>query len=367
MKNKRFPALISAVILLLAVSACSKGPAPAAAPSPSPSSSPSPSPSPSQTPGQIYLYGEAHGVKTILDKEFELWREYYDKENVRHLFIEYPYYTAEFLNIWMQSDNDDILNELYTDWAGSPSQNPDIKAFYQRIKSECPETVFHGTDVGHSYDTTGERYLKYLKDNGLEDSGQYTLAQEAIEQGKYYIEHSDDVYRENKMAENFISEYDKLSGENVMGIYGAGHTELDGMDFYTGTVPSMANQLKAHYGDAVQSEDLTWLTNKPVRIDTVDVNGKTYEAPYFGKQYLTWLKEYEFREIWRLEEAYDDFKDSPKTGNILPYDDYPMPIEESQVLVIDSTKTDGSVIREYHISDGYASKYGPSTEEFTLK
>ena len=52
------------------------------------------------------------------------------------------------------------------------------------------------------------------------------LAQEAIEQGKFFYEHSDDVYRENKMAENFIREFDRLTGENVMGIYGGAHTGL---------------------------------------------------------------------------------------------------------------------------------------------
>ncbi len=62
--------------------------------------------------GQIYLYGEQHGVEQIMDKEFELWCEYYENKNLRHLFVELPYYTAEFLNVWMQSDSDDILDEL---------------------------------------------------------------------------------------------------------------------------------------------------------------------------------------------------------------------------------------------------------------
>lgn len=60
--------------------------------------------------GQIYLYGESHGVEEILNKEVELWCDYYHNENMRHLFIEMPYYTAEFLNIWMQSDSNDILD-----------------------------------------------------------------------------------------------------------------------------------------------------------------------------------------------------------------------------------------------------------------
>jgi len=211
---------------------------------------------------KIYLYGEKHGVKKIMDKEFELWHEYYNNKNMRHLFVELPYYTAEFLNIWMKSDSDEILDELYNDWIGTALYNPYTKEFYKKIKSNCPETIFHGTDVGHQYDTTGQRFLKYLEENNLKDSEKYRLAHEAVKQGKYYYENSDDVYRENKMVENFIRDYDALNGECIMGIYGNAHTSLDAMDF-TDSVPCMANQLKDIYKDIIYSEDLSWLAMNP--------------------------------------------------------------------------------------------------------
>jgi len=73
---------------------------------------------------QIYLYGEQHGAEKIMDRAFELWFEYYHNEDMRHLFVELPYYTAAFLNIWLQSDNDDILDEIYKDWVGTNSHTP---------------------------------------------------------------------------------------------------------------------------------------------------------------------------------------------------------------------------------------------------
>ena len=357
--KKRISIFVLAIVLIIipALSACSNKPLQAEVSAP-----------PSQSQGQIYLYGEQHGVEQILNKEFELWQDYYQNKNMRHLFIESPYYTAEFLNIWMQSDNDDIFNEVYEDWTGSASYNPNVKDFYKKIKSECPETIFHGTDVGHQYDTTGERFLMYLEAHDMKGSEQYTLAQEAIEQGKYFYEHSDDVYRENKMAENFIREFDKLSGENVMGIYGGAHTGLDAMNC-TNSVPCMANQLKQRYGDVIHSEDLTYLANdaEPSRVDKIAVNGKEYEAPYFGKEDMSWSDDYAYREFWRLENAYEDFKDKPKTDNDLPYNNYPMQIETGQVFVIDYTKKDGSVERVYYRSDGLVWNGMTSTEEFTLE
>lgn len=357
MKSRSIFAFAVVMIMILVLSACSKSATQSDISAP-----------PSQPSGQIYLYGEAHGVDKILDKEFELWYEYYHNQSMRHLFVELSYYTAEFLNIWMQSDSNNILDTLYSDWAGTASYNPNVKEFYEKIKNQCPETIFHGTDVGHQYDTTGERFLEYLQSNNLEDSEQYLLTKEVIEQGKYYYGHSDDVYRENMMAENFTREFDKLSGESIMGIYGTAHTGLEVMN-YTNSVPCMANQLKERYGDTIRSEDLSSLAKEiePYRVDTIQVGGKDYEALYFGKQDLAEFKDYAYREFWRLENAYDYFADRPKTQDVLPYNNYPMLIETGQVFVIDYTKTDGSVIRKYYRSDEHVWNNMPSTEEFTVE
>ncbi len=320
---------------------------------------------PEQPRGQIYLYGEQHSVEKILDKELELWNDYYHNKSMRHLFIEMPYYTGEYLNLWMKSDSDEILDAIYDDWSGTAAHSPDTKEFYKKIKSQCPETIFHGTDVGHQYYNTGDRFLAYLIKNNLKDSEQYRLTKEAIEQGKYYYKHNDTVYRENKMSENFIREFDKLSNENTMGIYGAAHTGLDAMDI-TNTVPCMAKQLKKQYGDAVHSEDIRKLID-PVRTDTIKVDEKDYKALYYGKQDMkSFSRDYTSREFWRLENAYDDFRDRSKTGDVLPYDNYPMLVEKGQVFVIDYTKTDGTVVRKYYRSDGYVWKGKPWTEEFVL-
>lgn len=358
MKNRRFFMFGIALIMLVTLVACSDS-----------TTLVDTATSSDLSTGQIYLYGENHGVEKILEKELELWHGYYHKENMRHLFVEFPYYSAEFLNLWMQSDSDDIMDELYKDWEGTASYNPYIKEFYKKIKSEYPETIFHGTDVGHQYHTTGQRFLKYLEESNLESTDKYLLAQESIEQGKYYYKHSDDVYRENRMAENFIREFDKLKSENIMGIYGGAHTDFDAMDYMTNSVPCMANQLKERYGDAIYSEDLAWLAKEvePLRMDTITINEKSYEASYFGRQDLTGFKDYSYREFWRLENAYEHFKDKKKTGDVLPYDNYLMLIETEQVFVIDYTKTDGSVKRVYYRSDGYIWKGMPSTEEFMIE
>lgn len=77
------------------------------------------------------------------------------------------------------------------------------------------------------------------------------------------------------------------------------------------------------------------------------------------------IRDCQSREFWRLEDAYEDFKENPVTGNVLPYNNYPMKIDTGQIFVIDYTMTDGSVKRTYFRSSG-AKWYGAFTTEEIL-
>ena len=134
---------------------------------------------------EIYLYGEWHSDSHILDRELEIWGEYY-KKGMRDLFVEYPYTDAQFLNLWMQADDDELLDQQFKDWEGTAGGTEIVKDFLKQIKKNYPKTVFHGTDVGHTWHSTGPRYLKYLKSTGQMDTEEYQRALLNIQQGKRY-------------------------------------------------------------------------------------------------------------------------------------------------------------------------------------
>ena len=302
--------------------------------------------------GEIYLFGEEHSNERILDKELELWKGYYDT-GMRDLFVELPYYDAFFLNEWMKAENDELLDALFVEMDGTAACTPPVHDFYKRIKKEFPETVFHGTDVGHQYDTSGARCLEYLLANGYsESSEEYLRTLETIEQGKTYYATNNHVFRENMLFANFIREYKALDGRPVMGIYGSAHTDLYGMDYMTATVPCMGNNLRSYFGDAVSSIDLTLVTD-PVDTVTLTLMGKEYTAVSYGVQNLSGVFDgYESRECWRIEDAYEDLKDVKTLDNVLPYDNYLMNVETGQVFMIVYNMTDGSKRVEYHRADG---------------
>lgn len=235
---------------------------------------------------EIYLYGERHGEQRILNRELEIWGEYY-KKGMRDLFVEYSYADAQFLNLWMQADEDELLEQQIKDWEGTAAGTEVVKNFLKQIKENYPKTVFHGTDVGHTWRSTGPRYLKYLKSTGQMDTEEYQRALLNIQQGKRYAricqtnEEAAEQYREDRMVENFQRSYQELEETHrtdIMGIYGNAHvTNPD----QTLAAYYMAKQLKESYGEKLHTTDLT---QEPQRIDTLEVSGKTYTAFYYANR-----------------------------------------------------------------------------------
>ena len=267
--------------------------------------------------GQIYLYGEAHAESELIEREYDLWYKYYHEDGMRHLFIEAPYYDAEFLNLWMQSGSDELLEQMRIEQIGTSGASSVSNEFYKKIKRECPETIFHGTDVGHQYDTTGERYLDYLEETGQADSEKYKRALEVMKQGEIFYKNSEEegfVYCEKKMVENFIWEYEKLKGESIMGIYGGAHVQMEQVDYGKGFIDDMAIQLHEKYQERLITEDLT---DTPYESDiqpkeALEINGKQYKASYVGyTQTVIEGKYYSTMLIYSLKDGKKDFENMP--------------------------------------------------------
>ena len=305
-----------------------------------------------QGPGTVYMYGESHGVKEYIEKELALWQEHY-ANGARHLFLEDSYYTAYQLNLWMK-ESDNTSYEVYSaSLVDTPAGSPFIREFFMRLKETCPETVFHGFDVGHHFESFGTAVLTDLENNGMKDSEEYRLVSESIEQGKKFYgtgETQDEAYRENQMAENFLRELATVNGD-VMVITGAAHSDVDGIRDIPEMVPSMANQLVNDYGVDIVSQNVYDLVLP--KIDTLTIGGKEYAATYYNEEYIGfWLPDHVSRAYWHVEDAYEDFKNKPLTGNCLPDSNYPMEIKQGEVYVIRYTLSDGSIRMEYMRTDG---------------
>ncbi|MCL2007016.1 MAG: hypothetical protein FWG77_02925 [Treponema sp.] len=321
---------------------------------------------------RIHLFGEIHGLAAHVNRQLELWEHYYTNYNLRHLFLEMPYFTAEFLNVWMKEEDDDIIEDIFSDLWGTALFTAANLEFFRTIKLEFPETIFHGTDIGHQYLTTGTRFLDYLRQSGKEDSEQFRLTVEAIDQGRRFYVDSGGSHslRVDMMVENFIREFDSLDNESIMSaFYGAAHASLGNYPAYLGSGVTMASRLRQRYGVIVNT---TSLSNQTIQTlvgtpDVLFVGGKEYTATYFGGQNLSARTTgYLSREFWRLENAYDDFKDNPLTGELLPFNNYPMLVETGQVFAVLYVLRDGSDQMMYYRAGGRVWRNIDTTEEFII-
>jgi hypothetical protein len=206
--------------------------------------------------GKILLVGEKHDEKDLIEEELKMWQKFYHEDAMRDLFIELPYYTGCLLNRWMKADNDDYLNILMENMKDKPAGSDAYRYFYNEIKRTCPDTVFHATDVGHQFDTTGKYYLELLEKEGKKDTREYDLTAEAIDQGKRLRANGscDHAYREACMGLNFVRAYEYIGCKPIMGIYGGFHTKIDGV--LENGEPRMAKALHKRFGDKVETKNL---------------------------------------------------------------------------------------------------------------
>jgi hypothetical protein len=173
------------------------------------------------------------------------------------------------------------------------------------------------------------------------------------------------LYESVYKPQNFIREFDRLGNLNVMAIHGSAHVRFG--DFLSYGTPTMATVLRERYGDTLQTFDMTGYAlhqmHEPIRTDTITVGGIDFEASYFGKDDAA-FRNIVGREFWRLENAYEFFSDNPTTGDVLPFNNFPMVVELGQVFVLDVHLDSGTVRRMYLRSSGNYWNDLPATEEF---
>lgn len=305
-----------------------------------------------QGPGQVFMYGETHGNKETLEKELELWKGHYNN-GLRHLFLEDSYFGAYMLNLWMQEEDDAKFDTYFSTLKGTANGSPFNENFFKEIKASCPETVFHGFDIGHQYNSLGVTVQAYMDGANLKESKEYQLVSESIEQGQYFYTNSENpewVYREEKMVSNFVREMETLNGEDVMVILGSQHANIEGMDV-TGTIPCFANQLVNQHSLEVTTQYMSDLVQP--RNETLTIGGKEYAAVYYSEDYIGhWAEGYISRCFWHVKDAYEDFKYNSLTGNMLPSSNFAMEIAQGEIYAIRYTLNDGSTKMEYMRTDG---------------
>ena len=303
--------------------------------------------------GRIFLFGELHGNQNTMLRQIEIWGEFYHNYGMRHLFIETGYATAQFLNMWMQADDDVILHQLFDNWRGTAKHTQYQLDFYRTIKLDFPETIFHGTDVEHTT-LIGNMFLQQLRGEGLEGTPSYQTTRLNMAQFNRFRNASCHSVRAYYKPQNFIRAFDELVGQDVMAIHGGPHV-TEGVDFLgLEGVASMATTLRERYGDRLQTFDMMFYPQAQVimtnKTGVLEINGTAFYATYYGRSFFrftTQLGDIVARDFWRVHDAYDYFADRPDEDDVFPHSNFIMGVNLGDVFVVDAHLANGDVQRLY--------------------
>ena len=151
-----------------------------------------------------------------------------------------------------------------------------------------------------------------------------------------------------------------------MVITGSAHSNLYGMDV-SGTVPCLANQLRQAYGSALTAWNYSAALDytRSGQTASIRMNGQLYSVVCLADQDLSdLLPGYRSRTFWLVSDAYEAVKNLPLTGDVLPYNNYPYPVQPGQVFVLDYALSDGSALRLFYRADGTSYQGAPTTVGF---
>ncbi|MCL2015586.1 MAG: hypothetical protein FWG68_04995 [Defluviitaleaceae bacterium] len=316
---------------------------------------------------QAHLFGERHSDEIGLQMQLAFWENFYNNFDMRHLFVELPFFVAEFLNIWLHEPDDTILDNIFDNIRGTAMDSVYTRNFLRDIKENFPETIFHGTDIGHAYQTLGVQFLQHLTENGLQDTELYTLTQENIEQGRMFYEELDGDFdfRVTQMTKNFSRAFAEVSPSSVMtAFYGGWHTIVG--HYPNSGIPTLATRLLEIYGDAIITNNLLDILLMPTA--TIEIGGVAYTATFTGETGLTNMGlPFVHIMFYRLEDAYNDFRDNPTTDDVLPLSNFHVDVEQGQIFAIILELQDGTMEVSLYRYSGHIWNNQPSTQQIYIE
>ncbi len=69
--------------------------------------------------GEIFLTGENHGIKANIELRTKFLKYYKERTNFKYYLCELPYSMTYFLNIYLETKDENILKDIYRPLKGT--------------------------------------------------------------------------------------------------------------------------------------------------------------------------------------------------------------------------------------------------------
>ncbi len=299
---------------------------------------------PSEDHGKLFIFGEAHGDKGILEEELKVWGNYYENYGFRDLFVEQDQVWATLFNIYMQTDGDDYSKHIFRWYEDGAGFSIYYFNFFKTIKEKYPETIFHGVNTGDHirWNVNIDYYLQSLIKEGFLDENMFQHTKDQILNTEKQVEvisssiAKSDAIRDAGMAQSIMEEWLRIGKKNVMCILGNGHTgknihiDEEHKDWYNAGTIIARNFGTSLYHDSdhclhFETNEREVPPDELFQYNYPDYNeiyvGTSENLPYGINDYSM----YDYVKFYLLEDAYEDMKNTPYDGltmysyNILPF------------------------------------------------
>lgn len=124
---------------------------------------------------EIFLIGENHGVKANVELKMKFLKYFKEKTNFKYYLCELPYSMTYFLNIYLETGNENILKDIYQPLKGTDAWNRDEYKFWKNLYefnkslSENNKIIAIGIDIEHQL-KNAFKFLKYcLNKNNISE------------------------------------------------------------------------------------------------------------------------------------------------------------------------------------------------------
>lgn len=118
---------------------------------------------------EIFLTGENHGVKANIELRIKFLKYFKEKTNFRYYLCELPYSMTYFLNTYLETKDENILNDVYEPLKGTDAWNKDEYDYWgslYKFNKKLPEDdriILVGMDIEHQ-PQNAIRFMKYCLD-----------------------------------------------------------------------------------------------------------------------------------------------------------------------------------------------------------
>ncbi len=115
---------------------------------------------------EIFLTGENHGVKANVELRMKFLKYFKEKIDFKYYLCELPYSTAYFINMYLETGNEDILKKVYTVLKGTDAWNKDdyfhwkeVYKYNETLSKDRKITIV-GIDIEHQ-PINALRFMEY--------------------------------------------------------------------------------------------------------------------------------------------------------------------------------------------------------------